>query len=78
MDFGQGLGFDNDELQGLGFQINHLSTKINPIDTTQYNLESGQRDLSDGDVCFGVWDLEIRFWLGFRIWDWGFGLGLRI
>ena len=48
-DFGlKGLGFDNDELQGLGFQINHLSTQINPLNTIQYNLESGQQNLSDG------------------------------
>ena len=33
---------------GLGCQINHLSTKINPLNTIQYNLESGQRDEFDG------------------------------
>ena len=66
-DFGQGLGFDNEELQGLGFQINHLSTQINPIDTIQYNLESGQQNLSDGQIGFRVQDLKDGFWLGFRI-----------
>ena len=33
----------------------------------QYNLESGERDLFDGDIGFRVWDLEIGFGLGFRI-----------
>ena len=61
MDLGQGLGFDVDEFQGLGFQINHLSTTINPLNTIQYNLESGQRDLSDGDIGFRVWDLKDGF-----------------
>ena len=69
MDFDQGLGFDNDELQGLGFQINHLSTQINPLNTIEYNLESGRRDLYNGDIGFRVQDLEIGFWLGLRIWN---------
>ena len=30
-------------------------------------LESGERDLSNGDIGFRVWDLEIGFWLGFGI-----------
>ena len=33
----------------------------------QYNLESGERDLSNGDIGIRVWDLEIGFGLGFRI-----------
>ena len=66
MDFGQGLGFD-DEFQDLGFQNNHLSTKINPLNTNEYNFESGQRDLSNGDIGFRVQDLEIG--LGLRISD---------
>ena len=69
MDFGQGLGFDDGKFQGLGFQINHLSTQINPIDTIQYNLESGQRDLSNDDIGIRVQDLEIDLGLGFRIWN---------
>ena len=59
LDLGQGLGFDYGKFQGLGFQINHLSTKINPLNTIQYNLESEERDLSNGDIGFRVWDLEI-------------------
>ena len=35
----------------------------------QYNLESGERDLLDGDIGIRVWDLEIDFGLGFRIWN---------
>ena len=72
MDFGQGLGFDNDELQGLGFQINHLSTQINPIDTIPYNLESGQQNLSDGQIEFRVQDLKdgFRQGLGFENMIW--------
>ena len=35
----------------------------------QYNLESGQRDLSNGNIGFRVQDLEIEFGLGFRIWN---------
>ena len=59
LDLGQGLGFDNDEFQGLGFQINHLSTTINPLNTIQYNLESGQRDLSDDNIGIRVQDLKL-------------------
>ena len=67
MDFGQGLGFDDDGFQGLGFQINHLSTKINPLNTIQYNFESGQRDVSNGDIGFRVQDLKDGFWLELRV-----------
>ena len=35
----------------------------------QCNLESGERDLLDGDIGIRVWDLEIGFGLGFRIWN---------
>ena len=36
---------------------------MNPLNTIQYNFESGQRDPSNGDIGFGVQDLEIGFWL---------------
>ena len=35
---------------------------IGRIGVIRYNLESGQRDLSDDDIEFRVEDLEIRFW----------------
>ncbi len=31
-------------------------------------MESGGRDLSNDDIGFWVWDLEIGFWSGFRIY----------
>ena len=46
-----------------------MEINIGWLGEIRYDLKSGERDLLDDDIGFGVWDLEIGFGLGFRIWD---------
>ena len=41
--------------------------EIGRIEIIRNDLESGQRDLSIGDIGIRVCDLKMRFGLGFRI-----------
>ena len=39
----------------------NFQVEMNRIELIRYNLESGERDQSDGDVGFRVCDLKLRF-----------------
>ena len=53
--------------KNFGIKVWRLEINIGPILTIWSFLESGRRDLSNGDIGIRVWDLEIGFGLRFRI-----------
>ena len=57
-------------------RCNNFWAKISRIELIRYDLESGERDLSDGDVGFRVNDLQSDFWI--RVKDFKMRFQVRV